>query len=155
MEIERKFRLRERPENLDTYPVCHIVQGYISREPVIRVRSLHSAAGQQYRLTVKGQGLIEREEFELPLTEREYSALCRKVEGEMLEKRRYRIKLDGNLVAEVDEFLGCLEGLWLAEVEFASADDMAAFVPPPWFGEEVSGDVRFQNSALSLMKEIP
>ena len=101
-------------------------------------------------LTIKGEGLIEREEFELALTEEQYRTLCQKIDGHVVEKRRYRIPLEGGLVAELDEFLGRLEGLWLAEVEFNSAESMLQFTPPAWFGEDVSEDGRYQNSRLSL-----
>ena len=38
MEIERKFLVNTLPQNLDTYPRKEIAQGYINREPVIRIR---------------------------------------------------------------------------------------------------------------------
>ena len=38
MEIERKFTLKELPENLESYP-CHLIeQAYLNISPVIRVR---------------------------------------------------------------------------------------------------------------------
>ena len=155
MEIERKYRIYTRPENLEAYPVQQITQGYISREPVIRVRSICGEGQTRYVLTVKGAGLVEREEFELALTEEQYAALCRKVDGYIIEKRRYRISLPGGLIAELDEFLGRLKGLWLAEVEFSSSSAMAEFTPPAWFGEDVSEDGRYQNSRLSREETAP
>ena len=155
MEIERKYLVHMEPENLKTNPVQQIAQGYISREPVIRVRSVTEEGQAQYVLTVKGPGLVEREEFELALSEGQYTALCRKVDGYIIEKRRYRIPLPGGLIAELDEFLGRLKGLWLAEVEFSTAAEMAEFTPPVWFGEDVSEDGRYQNSRLSQAESTP
>ena len=37
MEIERKFLLKELPENLDSYPVRHLEQGYLCTAPVVRI----------------------------------------------------------------------------------------------------------------------
>ena len=41
MEIERKFLLKEIPENLDTCPYCLIEQGYLCTSPVVRIRRLY------------------------------------------------------------------------------------------------------------------
>lgn len=152
MEIERKYRVRMRPEHLEMYSVWNMTQGYISTEPVIRIRSIRDGQQELYVLTVKGKGLVEREEFELTLTKEQYDRLCQKVDGYVIEKKRYRIPLEGGLVAELDEFLGRLQGLWLVEVEFASREAMAGFKPPQWFGEDVSDDGTFQNSRLSQME---
>ena len=103
-------------------------------------------------LTVKGTGLVEREEFELSLSKEQYERLSQKVDGYVIEKNRYRIPLEGGLVAELDEFLGRLQGLVLVEVEFTSREAMANFTPPQWFGEDVSHDGTFQNSRLSQME---
>jgi len=35
------------------------------------------------------------------------------------------------------------------EVEFDSEPDARLFVPPSWFGQEVTGDPRYQNAALA------
>ena len=38
MEIERKYLLDQLPENLTSYPCKKIEQGYLSTEPVVRIR---------------------------------------------------------------------------------------------------------------------
>jgi len=83
-----------------------------------------------------------------------------KCEGNMESKTRYRIDLrrseaDGlytTQVAELDLFHGVHEGLRLVEVEFPSAEAANAFVPPAWFGEDVSSDPRYRNSYLASLK---
>ena len=42
-----------------------------------------------------------------------------------------------------------LPGLLLVEVEFPDEASARAFTPPAWFGREVTGDPRYQNSSLS------
>ena len=99
MEIERKFLIKQIPENLDRYPHTPMEQAYISTEPVIRIRR----SGEQYWLTCKGPGLLKREEFELPLTETEYGSLLLKTEGAPIVKDRYEISL-GEHLAQLDVF---------------------------------------------------
>jgi adenylate cyclase len=37
----------------------------------------------------------------------------------------------------------------MVEVEFPSRREAEAFVPPPWFGEDVTDDPRWSNAALA------
>lgn len=50
---------------------------------------------------------------------------------------------------ELDIFRGALDGIILAEVEFASIEEAESFLPPEWFGEDVTYDGRYHNSAMS------
>ena len=64
----------------------------------------------------------------------------------LIDKIRYKIPYQG-FVWEVDEFLGDNAGLVVAEIELT--DEGQAFERPEWIGEEVTGDRRYANSALS------
>lgn len=157
MEIERKYLVRELPANLDSYPHVEIEQGYLCTSPTLRIRK----AGDAYILTVKekvitdSSALHNREE-EFSLSADKYELLKAKCDGRMVSKTRYRIDLrrsegDGmysNLVAELDIFHGHNEGLRLVEVEFPDTATADSFVKPDWFGEDVSKDKRYRNSAL-------
>lgn len=145
MEIERKFLIHTLPENLDNYPRKEIEQGYINREPVIRIRR----SDDKYILTCKGQGLMVREEFELPLSKEAFEHLKPKTDGIFIEKTRYLIPYDEKLTIELDVFHGKLAPLVLAEVEFDSVDEADTFVPPAWFGEDVTNSPKYHNSNLS------
>ena len=46
-----------------------------------------------------------------------------------------------------------LEGLMFAEVEFPDEETALRFVPPKWFGEDVSGDRRYSNGYLSELEK--
>ncbi len=144
MEIERKFLLKYRPQGLDACPRQRLEQAYLSTEPVVRVRR----AGEEYWLTVKGQGLLSREEFELPLSPAAYAHLKAKADGAVIEKDRWRVPL-GERTAEVDLFAGAFAPLAYVEVEFPAEAAAAAFVPPDWFGREVTYDKDYTNAALS------
>ena len=101
-------------------------------------------------LTYKGSGLLKREEYNLPLTAESFAHLLEKCDGLRIEKTRYRIPLPGTAyTAEFDRFQGELAGLLLVEVEFPDEASARAFTPPSWFGREVTGDPRYQNSSLS------
>ncbi len=150
MEIERKFLIRQMPADLGIFEAKHITQGYISTDPVIRIRRTAGGDADRYTLTVKGRGLMAREELNLPLTEEAFDRLKAKIEGRIIEKTRYLIPLDGSdLVCELDVFEGDLAPLVLAEVEFASVEEAGDFAPPAWFGTDVTDDPRYQNASMS------
>ena len=61
---------------------------------------------------------------------------------------RYKIP-EGIWTIELDVYRGCLKGLVVAEVEFETIDESSRFVPPPWFGREVTDDDRYKNATLA------
>lgn len=147
MEIERKYLVRELPENLDSYPHRTIEQGYLCTEPVVRIRR---DAGE-YILTYKSKGLMVREEYNLPLTEEAYRHLSTKTDGRMICKERYCIPYTEKLTIELDIFKSDLAPLLLAEVEFETEEQANYFIPPEWFGEDVTFSSQYHNSTLSQM----
>ena len=144
MEIERKFLLKELPENLETYPVRHLEQGYLCTAPVVRIRR----DNDKYELTYKGKGCMVREEHNLPLTKEAYEHLREKIDGRLIVKKRYMIPLEQYTI-ELDVFDGDLAPLTLAEVEFSSEEDAKNFVAPEWFAEDVTFSKLYHNSFLS------
>lgn len=146
-EIERKFLVSGefRQDSPESY---RIMQGYICSDPdrTVRVR----VRGDKGFLTIKGRGSedgLSRYEWEkeIPVTEAaELMALCG---SGVIDKTRYLVPF-GKHTYEVDVFHGANEGLVLAEIELS--DEQEAFEMPSWLGEEVTGDVRYYNSMLSL-----
>ena len=145
-EIERKFLVKDDSYKALAYHSSRIAQGYICsmRGRTVRVR----IRDNQGYLTIKGpsdaSGLGRYEwEKEIPLHEaQELMKLC---EPGMIDKTRYLVR-SGQHVFEVDEFYGENEGLTVAEVELASADEV--YEKPAFIGEEVTGDVKYYNSFL-------
>ena len=150
MEIERKFLLKEIPKNLSEYKSLNIEQGYLCTAPVVRIRKQDDT----YILTYKSKGMMIREEYNLPLTKTAYEQLRPKVDGILISKTRYLIPLDETHTIELDVFEEDYDGLYLAEVEFASKEEAEAFVPPHWFGEEVTFAPQYHNSFMSKKKTI-
>ena len=158
MEIERKFTLKKLPENLETYP-CHIIeQAYLNTSPVVRIRQQDDS----YYLTYKGNGLMAREEYNLPLDKPSYQHLLQKADGNVISKRRYVIPLENpqftddfisfstpELVIELDIFEPPFAPLIMAEVEFPSEEMANAFLPPDWFDEDVTMNPEYHNSNMS------
>ena len=145
MEIERKYLVRRLPDDLSKYEAKKIAQGYLCTDPVVRIRR----SNDNYYMTYKGDGVMVREEYNLPLTREAYEHLLPKIDGLLIAKTRYLIPLTDRLTAELDVFEGVLSALTLVEVEFDSVEEANAFVPPEWFGEDVTESGKYHNSYLS------
>ncbi|MDC9721506.1 MAG: CYTH domain-containing protein [Urechidicola sp.] len=145
-EIERKFLIKGNFKSL-VIKKNRIVQGYLSLVPerAVRVR----IKGDLGFITIKGisnESGVSRYEWEkeIPLNEaKELLAIC---EPGVIDKTRFIVKADGNLVFEVDEFYGDNEGLIIAEIELPTED--AIFTKPSWLGEEVTGNEKYYNASL-------
>lgn len=146
MEIERKYLVTTLPEHLETYPCRHIEQGYLNTAPVVRIRKDHD----KYELTYKSKGLMVREEYNLPLNQASYEHLKEKIDGRLITKKRYMLPYQSYTI-ELDVFEGDLSPLILAEVEFPTEEEANAFLPPDWFGEDVTLCGTYHNSALSKL----
>ncbi len=143
-EIERKFLVKEMPD-LNSYTYKYLEQGYLSVNPVVRVRK----EDDTYYLTYKGKGFLEREEYNLPLNEESYNHLIAKTDGKIIRKKRYLIPYEKYTI-ELDIFEGELAGLIIAEVEFEAVEEANFFNPPSWFGEDVTGNKNYTNASLAL-----
>lgn len=143
IEIERKFLVTG--DGWRGGQATPYSQGYLNRDKhrTVRVR----LAGERGYLTVKGitTGCSRAEfEYEIPVADaRQLLALC---EPPLIEKLRHVVDFHGNRW-EVDEFLGELAGLVLAEIELTASDQ--PFDRPGWLGKEVTGDERYYNANLS------
>ena len=151
MEIEKKYRILELPDNLEQYEKRVIKQGYLCKGPIVRIRK----SNNNYILTYKNKkGIDQRyavqsQEIEMELTEEAFLHLMTKVDDYLIEKTRYLIPYQDKYTIELDIFQGRLSGLCFAEVEFQTEEEAKDFVKPSWFGEDVSFDKRFHNSYLS------
>lgn len=148
-EIERKFLLDDLPPQLADADSTRILQGYLAVSDDVEVR-IRACAGD-HLLTVKsGRGEV-RGEVTVTLTREQFDELWTLTAGRRLAKRRWVITDDpeAQVNIEVDRFDGSLDGLVMAEVEFPSQDASRAFLPPSWFGPEVTSDDRYRNAALA------
>lgn len=146
MEIERKFLINILPD-LDKYNFHIIEQAYLCTEPVVRIRKEDT----NYYMTYKSKGFLKREEYNLPLTPNSYNHLLEKADGNIITKKRYLIPYLNHTI-ELDVFEGVFDGTVLAEVEFDSTDEADNFIPPDWFGEDVTYSKEYHNSYMSSIK---
>lgn len=104
---------------------------------------------ENYYLTYKSKGLLSREEYNLPLTKEAYEHLRPKADGIVISKTRYLIPEKDGLTIELDVFHEDYEGLLLAEVEFPSEEAANSYLPPSWFGKDVTYSTKYHNSNMS------
>ena len=145
-EIERKFCVRKMPA-LTAFKGVKISQGYIvvdQDDTEVRLRR----KGERFYQTVKiGKG-VQRTEVEVELSRAQFDTLWPLTAGRRVEKVRYEI-VRGIWTIELDVYCGRLKGLIVAEVEFETVAESSRFVPPPWFGRDVTNDDRYKNATLS------
>ena len=147
-EIERKFLVpADSPIELPETGV-RLRQGYLAIDGRVEVRMRTSDAGAV--LTVKAGAGRVRTEVERPLTAEEADALWAHTEGRRLEKVRYWLPVEGDLMAEIDVYEGPLAGLRTVEIEFPDEPAADQFKPPSWTGLELTGEPGWSNAALAL-----
>jgi adenylate cyclase len=146
IEIERKFLVKsDRWRSLA--PGILYRQGYLPTNGegvTVRVRLV----AEQGYLTIKFPLTAKsKAEYEYPIPLSDAQSLIDSVcKSPIVEKYRHKIPV-GELVWEVDEFIGQNAGLILAEVEIPREDlDIEL---PDWGLEEVTGDRRYYNHYLA------
>ena len=148
IEIERKFLVKNNDFKKVCYDKKQITQGYLNsnQKRVVRIRIIDNLAF----LTIKGisdeSGTTRYEwEKEIHLEDaKELMVLCEK---EIIEKNRYYHKFENHII-EIDEFLVKNKGLILAEIELKDKNEV--FLKPDYLGIEVTNNINYYNSALSL-----
>ena len=144
VEIERKFLVDESQWQPSGDQLV-IKQGFLATTDnlVCRVRQ----KGDIFYLSVKAniQG-FKRHDFEYEIPERDGRIMLEQhCELPPIEKTRHFVKYEG-MLWEVDVFEGLNQGLIIAEIELQS--EHQEFAMPPWVTDEVSDDMRYQNSNL-------
>ena len=149
-EIERKFLIHR--DQLPALPAGkRLVQGYLAEMPTVRVRTEEDCQSTARRafLTIKGKGLVGRDEFEYEIPFEEAEALLKLARGFLISKTRYCLPVEGfsELAWELDVFNDENDGLIVVEIELPSAGH--PYPTPDWLGEEVSEDPAYKNAALA------
>jgi CYTH domain-containing protein len=145
-EIERRFLLAGVPDGEEVLTIRHIDDRYLDGTRLRLRRMAEEGGPADLKLTQKlpapdGRG-CQGALTTMYLSEDEYAVLAA-LPAATLSKSRLTIAPYG-----VDVFGGELQGLHLAEVEFGSAQDAAAFVPAAFCRAEVTADRRFTGGAL-------
>jgi CYTH domain-containing protein len=146
VERERRFLLAG-PLAEPSIRVVAITDHYLTGTR-LRLRRSSTATDQGeevvYKLTQKipapggGPGLITT----IYLNKEEHQILA-VLPAAVLNKTRHSVPPFG-----IDVFGGALNGLYIAEVEFSSDEEMSAFLPVPFLIADVTGDSRFTGGHL-------
>ena len=150
LELERKFLVKQMPDDLPKKSAMFISQSYlVTGEEEVRVRGY----GRKYYLTIK-KGVGEmgvRQEHELEITKETAGSLFSLTPCKSLQKRRYQgvlTKPKGQKFC-IDVYTNPeIKGLRVVEFEFDNKADMKCFEPPEWAGLEVTGWDDFKNQSL-------
>ena len=103
----------------------------------------------------KSIGLLQRDEFEIEITQDKYDSLMIYKIDNAIKKTRYYIPLGyDNLIAELDIYHGKLKTLKTVEVEFRENYNLSSFSPPLWFGKDVTLDEKYKNANLAKIQSI-
>lgn len=152
VEVERKWLIDgvdSLPAEVLAAPAAEVEQGYLTigaDGSETRVRRKDGRC----TLTVKsGRGLV-RNEAEVSITAEQFELLWPATEQARVAKRRRVVPGTGGVRIEIDVYSGRLDGLVVAEVEFDDPWGAESFVPPYWFGLEVTADDAYKNRCLAL-----
>ena len=148
-EIERNWLIKEMPDfkEFNIQKIIKVAQDYvmIDGEGELRIRKCLMNGKTSYDMAVKiGNGVV-RTEVNKDLNPDEYKQLKIHSKGGITK----------TLVVIADTccihiYTGKLKGLNMVEVEFPSMSEAKKFIPPHWFGKEVSKDVRYRAKSLAL-----
>lgn len=152
-EIERKFVLRDLPAKVEeTAQKYYIEQYYLiienKSEARVRLKEDIETGKKEYFLTIKSGEGLQREETEIHINESQFIILS---SSAIKGLKKWRLKTPNGF--EIDIYNERLSHLSVVEVEFASEEEANTFVPPHWFGEEVTENAKYKNKNLAY--ELP
>lgn len=90
------------------------------------------------------------EPYSVPITMKTAYQLAKTGNRVPLRKTRKTLTLnqgDKNYQAEIDSYHD-IKGLMVVEVEFPTIEEAESFVPPEWFGNDITEDDTYKNQAL-------
>lgn len=153
-EIERKWLIdiAKLPQNLDSYSNKRLIGGYLRGENKEKIRIRKE--GDKYFKVMKGErtnnGMVrDIGPGDIEITKEEFERLWPLTEGKRLYKTRYYIPI-GEFTGHFDiydDFKNA--GFYTIEVEFETTEDGKSFIPPEWFGREVTSQEEYSSRNLA------
>ncbi len=150
IEIERTFLAKYLPEGLKLANNKKIIDIYLpssSPHAKLRLRSNGEAYVITKKSLINSNDPSQQTEDNIKLTEAEFLALA-KADGNQIEKIRYYYPYQG-LTAEIDVFLGKLEGLVLIDFEFNTTEEAHNFNIPDFCLADVTPEDIIAGGVLS------
>ncbi len=162
-EIERIFLILERSPELEKLITAKdyltIDQGYIhtgNGKDIAEIRLKKEASPKllqptKYHLTFKeGEGIVRRER-DVIISGAQFEEMWGMTEGKRISKTRRRIpSSDESIKIVMDILKGPLLGIIIIEAEFPSEEAANKFVPPPYFGKEITGMKEYYSGQLAI-----
>ncbi|GIO85846.1 CYTH domain-containing protein [Paenibacillus faecis] len=155
LEIERKFLLPEYPKTLLEEGVIEVLkeqvidQTYLALDgdQELRVRKIKDLATGDvtYTHTFKRGFGLAREEIEYDISAGLYEQMIHICRAVPLVKKRLTARWNG-IQIEIDSYHQIQ--MAVLEVEFGSEEEATGFVPPDWFGPDISTDKQYSNKRI-------
>ena len=164
-EIERKWLVNEKDlPNLTKMPYMDITQGYINSTDsklTFRLRQTlymtnnKDSMGEEFTMTIKGQGFKEREERESVIWKPQFSTFWPLCQDHTIHKHRYEYTGKNDEIIEIDVYKNEFDGLFTIEVEFDNIKECDAYIAEDWFGREVTENAEYTNFYMAVNKNKP
>ena len=136
IERERVFLLKEIPKDLLEFRSVDIKIGDVTASNDVNVLKVRQK-GDAYEIIKKEIiSAQEKKEYLIPLNKEEFNLLF-SVTKRRHAKKRFFYPLDTHM-CELDIYLDEMTGYARLEVEFDTINELEAFNPPSWFGEEIT-----------------
>lgn len=141
-EIERVFLVKSLPNNLSLYqPITMDVGDFYDPLKAGASRVDHLGIrrkGKHYEIRKKvGKSEYKKIEYNIAITKEEFERLI-SVATQRHQKNMYLYPLNNHCISEIDLYQGKLAGYARVEVEFKTEEEMKRFIPPKWFGTEIT-----------------
>jgi adenylate cyclase len=142
IEIERVFLVKKLPNDLNKYkPVFMDIGDYYNPDKEGKVRVDHLTVRRKdnvYEIRKKeGSSEYKKIEHTIYITKEEFDFLI-SVAPQRHQKDMYLYPIGDGRICELDMYLGKLKGYARVEVEFNSEEEMKIFIPPQWFGVDIT-----------------
>ncbi len=149
-EFELTYLVKNLPEDFGrSHETREILDVYIpesSEHALLRLRKRGDVLEMTKKVLASGPDSSHQIEYTIPLLQEEFDALV-KVEGKKVQKIRHYY-IENGIMYEIDVFQGELNGLVLVDVEFKSHKEKSTFVPPVWFGADVTQETFVAGGVL-------
>ena len=152
VERERRWLCREVPREL-VKSVERITDLYVTGTH-LRLREARSMDGSLSMLRISRKADADettRLISSIYLSEVDFSALRRGLEGVRVSKIRYRVTAPSGIALCIDEFEGALAGLLIGEAEFECDEALRVFETPQFASREITADDRYSGYALATL----
>lgn len=149
LRVEKTFLVDRLPADLHQTHFSRIRQCYLINSPdACRIREKDGEYTIAHKMFTRMNDYSHREFEDFPIAQQEFEILWQTAKSR-LEKNRYYYKATIGYILRIDEFLGPLTGLYLAEMIMLTEDTQNGIEELSWLGPEITHEVWAYNQYLS------